>query len=362
MPTTSTYRVTFVLPHFTNVPIGGYKVVYEFANELVKRGHQVNVVLPLLMAPSGGIVSEIKNALRPIKHKLVPSKIITWFDLDPRVNVICCADLREKWLPEADFILATSWRTAPFVAGYSARLGRKLYLIQHLEVFGGPYEDVVATWKLPLEKLVIAKWLADFADSIGESSHAIRLGVDFDHFGLDRPIENRGPKAVMLYHDNYVKASWDGIYALELAREQIPDLSVVLFGTPIRPGELPRWIDYVHCATPSQLRSIYNQASILVHPSWAEGWPMPPAEAMTCGAAVVASANPGILDYLRPGETGITYRPRYWTELADAIVAILKDEKRRVEVAEAGHKDILQYTWTHATDRFLEVLGDCANR
>jgi len=160
----------------------------------------------------------------------------------------------------------------------------------------------------------------------------------------------------MLYHDGYVKASWDGINAMELAKERAPDLTAVLFGLPARPNGLPSWIEYVQNASASQLREIYNQASIFVHPSWAEGWPMPPAEAMACGAAVVAASNPGIMDYLKPGITGLTCRPKYWTELADAIVNLLTDEPRRVAIAKAGNEDIQQYTWGSAVASLLESM------
>jgi glycosyltransferase involved in cell wall biosynthesis len=275
--------------------------------------------------------------------------------LDTRVNLIFCADLREKWLPPADFIVATSWRTANFVAGYSAQQGKKLYLLQHLETFGGPYEDVVATWKLPLQKLTIAKWLSDFAESVGETSIPVRVGVDLDQFGLDQPIPARRPLAVMMYGDSYVKASWDGINALEVAKERIPELRAVLFGTPTRPP-MPDWIDYIQSASAAQLRQLYNEASLFVHPSWAEGWPAPPAEAMACGAAVVAAANPGIMDYIQPAKTALMSRPKYWTEIAENIVTLLTDEALRSQIAQAGNEDVKQYSWEHAQARFAEVL------
>src|SRR3546814_12065085 len=51
-----------------------------------------------------------------------------------------------------------------------AAKGRKFYLIQHLEDWTGPRERVLATWKLPLEKLVIARWLKDITIELGEST------------------------------------------------------------------------------------------------------------------------------------------------------------------------------------------------
>ena len=83
---------------------------------------------------------------------------------------------------------------------------------------------------------------------------------------------------------------------------------------------------------------------------------MPPAEAMACGAAVIAAANPGIMDYLKPNVTGLTSRPKYWTELADNLIALLSDEPRRIEIANAGNADIAQYTWERATNSFLEAV------
>lgn len=349
-------RVIFVLPSESNVPIGGYKVVYEYANALVARGHEAAVVLPKLMHARTGPVGEVRNRLWPHLHRHRNPGVVTWFKLDPRVQIVLCADLREKWLPSADFVFATSWRTAPLVAGYSGRLGRKMYLIQQLETFDGTYEEVITTWKLPLHKIVIAKWLRDLAESLREPSSYIPNGINFEEYSLDRPIQGRKPRVAALYHSDYVKACWDGINALELAKEQFPELSAVYFGVRAPREALPSWIEYVRAPLAPQLRQIYNEASIFLHPSWSEGWPLPPAEAMACGAAVVAAANPGVMDYLIPGKTALTARPKYWTELADALIGLLDDDQRRIDVAEAGHADIQQYTWDRATTSFIEAL------
>lgn len=349
-------RVTFVLPHATDVPIGGYKSVYEFANGLVERGYSVTVVLPWLMHPVKGAISEIKCSLRPLIHKLRKPHGISWFKIDPRVNLVFCSDLREKWLPASDFVVATSWRTVEFVAGYSGRLGKKLYLVQHLETFGGPYDEVIATWKAPLHKLTIAKWLGEFAEKLGEKYTPIRVGVDMHEFGLDIPIAGRPPVVSMLYGDSYVKASWDGINAIEVVKEKIPGLKAIVFGNPTRPP-MPDWIEYRQSIPGSELRKVYNQTSVFIHPSWGEGWPAPPAEAMACGAAVAGAANPGFMDYAKPGVTALISRPKYWTELADNVLGLLQDEALRTKIAQAGHEDVQQYSWERACERLAEVLG-----
>ena len=36
-------RFHFILPFSGRKPVGGFKVVYEYANELVRRGHEVQI-------------------------------------------------------------------------------------------------------------------------------------------------------------------------------------------------------------------------------------------------------------------------------------------------------------------------------
>jgi len=39
-------RITFLMPGYMWTPSGGYRVIYEYANRLVDRGHHVTVVHP----------------------------------------------------------------------------------------------------------------------------------------------------------------------------------------------------------------------------------------------------------------------------------------------------------------------------
>jgi glycosyltransferase involved in cell wall biosynthesis len=348
-------RITFVLPHATNVPIGGYKAVYQFSNGLVERGHQVTVILPWMTHPVPGIASAIKANLRPLIYRLKPPLRVTWFDVDPRVELKVTSDLRQRWIPESDFVIATSWATAPHVNSFSTNRGRKLYLLQHLETFGGPQDEVIATWKLPLQKLAIATWLNDYAESLGEKTIPIRVGVDLDQFGLDAPVESRANVVSMLYSDSVIKGGADGLKALAMVKRRVPDLQVRLFGS-CEPPSLPEWMTYERNVSGARLREIYNESAVFAHPSTSEGWPAPPAEAMACGVAVAASANPGILDYAKPGITAVTSKPGDWSELAGSISTLLTDRELRFRVAANAVEDVQQYSWKHAQQRFAEVI------
>lgn len=43
-------RYNFVLPNNDNVPIGGYKIIYEYANLLAEEGHDVTITFMLFDA------------------------------------------------------------------------------------------------------------------------------------------------------------------------------------------------------------------------------------------------------------------------------------------------------------------------
>src|SRR3546814_3213520 len=89
--------------------------------------------------------------------------------------------------PDADVVIATAWQTAEVVDRLPAAKGRKFYLIQHLEDWTGPRERVLATWKLPLEKLVIARWLKDIAIELGESTSYQPNAIDTAFFAMAVP-------------------------------------------------------------------------------------------------------------------------------------------------------------------------------
>ena len=107
--------MTFVLPGRFTYPSGGPKVVYQYANMLVKRGHTVNVVHPLYMR---NVKKTIRRVLIGIKSIFVRSKTRSWITIDPKVNMLYVFEPLPKYLPDADAVFATAWETAEYVRDY----------------------------------------------------------------------------------------------------------------------------------------------------------------------------------------------------------------------------------------------------
>jgi glycosyltransferase involved in cell wall biosynthesis len=354
--------ITWVLPRFQSFPSGGYRVVYEYANHLAARGHSVTALHPLRLGPALSPGRWWRRSAWSARiRRLRDRGRVTWFEVDARVDMRIVRSLDERHVPSADAIVATAWQTAKAIASYDASRGRKFQLIQHHETWGGPQEEIEASWRLPIDKIVISKWLREIA---AEAGHADRTryvpnGMDLETFRVIRPIAVRSARRIgMLSHPEEWKGVAYGLRALELARAELGQLDVVLFGTAKRPEHLPDWIDYVHDPAPRELVDLYNGWGVYLHPSLAEGWPLPPAEAMACGCALVAAGNPGVMDYAEDGRTALVAPLRDADALAAHLVRLARDDELRRTIAEAGNEAIRAYTWTRATDAFEAFLRE----
>jgi hypothetical protein len=226
-------KITFILPGSSRIPMGGYKVVFEYANCLSERGHAVTIIHPAHLNEKAvweeKLYHDVRYVLWRATGQFGPQG---WFKLRPKVRMVWVHSLRERNIPSGDAVVATGWPTAEYVATYGADKGRKFYLLQHYETWWGPEERVRATWRLPLRKIVIAHWLEDIARELGETSTYIPNGLDFNAFGCDVPISQRlCPNVLMLSHALEWKGTADGMMAMKIARLAVPDLTATGFAT-----------------------------------------------------------------------------------------------------------------------------------
>lgn len=356
--------ITFLLPFGGISPIGGFKVVYEYANRLAERGWCVRVAHPRFLSQEEGKVVKISfisharqwlgYQCRRITGDYRDYRPDSWFEIDPKVKMLYPKTPNPRHMPLSDIWVATAWYTAKWAATYS---GARIYLIQHLETWGASETDVMATWRLPLRKVVIARWLENVARDLGEHAQYIPNGLDFRTFGMDMPPEQRDPYAVaMLYHEADWKGSSDGLRALHEVKEKVPGLKTIIFGTSPAPSGLPAWVEYHHNPSQRTLREIYNRAAIFVSPSWTEGFGLTPAEALQCGAALAVTDNGGHREYSHQGETALLSLPKDPAALAANVIHLLEDQKLRLRLAHQGHRHIQKFTWDRAVASFESVL------
>jgi glycosyltransferase involved in cell wall biosynthesis len=289
---------------------------------------------------------------------------VHWHFVDPRIRLTYVNEPVASAVPDADAVIASVWGTAEYVRDYPKEKGEKFNLIQHYAVvFGNDKEQVHAIWKAPLHNILIAKWLLKIAEEIGcKDNRLIPIGLDTRKFHLIRPLNERPLRVAMLYHPTNWKGSADGIRAMEIARQKYPQLTGVFF-SQARPGKLPPWVEF-HRDPPQDclVKEIYNGSRIYLCPSWSEGFPAPPMEAMACGCALVTTDNGGVMEYAEHAKTALVSPPRDSEALAANLIRVLDDDALRLRIAEAGRKRMDDFPWEKSAAELEKALQDCVQQ
>lgn len=358
-------KVTFVLPGYGRLPGGGIKVVYQLANGLVERGHEACVVHLAFYRrrPSierGMIGVQAREVVSGIKDSLgaVPTHV-DWHRVRPEVELRYERVLSSAAVPDGDVVFATAWQTAESVVRLPESRGVGHYLVQGLEYWSGTSERVDATWRLPLRKFFIAPWLLERARRMGLNDlHLVPAAIDSDRFRATVPLARRRRRVAMLFSEWPGKRSGDCVRVMELVRSRVADVEAVFFGLGPRPETVPSWIEYVQSPSQEVLAAhVYNESSVYLCTSESEGWHLPPAEAMSCGCALVSTAIEGVSDYARPDDTALLHDVGDVRALADDVVRLLADDDLRMRMASAGRAAIASYTWDRSVDALLDGIA-----
>lgn len=349
-------KISFVLPPYSTAPIGGYRVVYEYANRLARRGHYVTVVhasrlrnIPHPLRQLSGIVAWI-NYWRGRLFRRRPG----WQRIDNRVTVLHVYEPTSARIPDGDVVFGTLWATTEYVIEYPVTKGQKFYLIQgpsEIDAWGAPKGRVDRLWRSPnLKKIVVARWLYERALEMGARHGDLRYipnAVDTNLFRLIEPLEIRPPSACMMFGSEARRGSWYGLEALEMVRAARPEFETTLFSTEPRPPGIPSWMRFVTNPPQDQLVALYNSSRIYVCSSLAEGWHLPPTEAMACGCALVSTDIPGVRDYATHGVTALLCSAEDSSNLARHIIGLIDDDPQRVALARRGWEFINSLNWEH---------------
>src|SRR3954462_9083777 len=115
---------------------GGTKVMVEYANRLHARGHGVTLVYPWYHTRAYNLKTWIKGPIKGAVNTLcrwLGQKEIRWAPV--RVPLKAVPSLSDRYLPDADILIATENHTIDPLEQVSASKGRKIYFIQHYETW-----------------------------------------------------------------------------------------------------------------------------------------------------------------------------------------------------------------------------------
>jgi glycosyltransferase involved in cell wall biosynthesis len=112
-----------------------------------------------------------------------------------------------------------------------------------------------------------------------------------------------------------------------------------------------------------ELVRLYNACEVFVSPSLYEGFGLPAAEAMACGAPVVATTAGAFPEVIEDGVSGLLVPPRDAGALAGAIERLRKDSYLRYKLGREGRRRINDhFSWRETAIRTLELYQDVRAR
>jgi glycosyltransferase involved in cell wall biosynthesis len=130
-------------------------------------------------------------------------------------------------------------------------------------------------------------------------------------------------------------------------------LPLVLTGHPLWGHAPPDGAVTVGHVPAGDLPALYGAATVVGYASRYEGFGLPPVEAMACGAAVVSTPVPAVVEVARDGVA--LFRSGDVDGLARTLAELAADPEQRQELARRGQEAVSQLDWSSTAARTVDV-------
>ena len=309
---------------------GGIIAPFSQVNELVARGHRVDVY-----APDERPVAWFPLRVRPKR-----------FERDGAAG------------PDCDIVVhvGDSFRTER-----SFGSARRYLLLQGKDYLWVGAAERKALLEAYADRrysiLAVSKWLADFVRERcnNEQVSVIGNGVDVARFYPDPEPHDR---VRLLVEGNPTDANKNIREALEVAARvrQYRNVEVWALGRKFpSPGALVSRIfeDPPQDAIPG----VYRTCDLLIKTSITEGFGLPHLEAMACGCVPATYACGGVVDFCRHGENSIVTGVGNIATLVWHILQFIGDEDTRRRLKANAIATARRNTWTRVADALERTFG-----
>jgi len=359
-------KITFILP-----PVdmsGGIKVIAIYAEALQNNGHEVVLISPPPpRLPLYDRFHSLAHGHGWPKYSAHSPSHLDDRNLDHRL-LESYRKPTDDDVPDADIIIATWWETAEWINELNASKGARAYFIQHHEVRPYfPVDNDRPSFLLPFHKITISKWLVDvmqnqYGDPVVD---CITNSVDFKQFHAPERGKQKRPTVGFMYSHAWFKGIDVSLAALQSVKQRIPDLRVICFGSN-KPGEahpIPDDFEFHFSPAQDSLRDIYAQCDLWLCGSRAEGFHLPPMEAMACRTPVVSTKVGGPMDIIESGVNGELVEVEDVEALADATERVLNlSEEEWLQLSKRSFQTVSNYSWDDAAGQFEQALKHACRR
>lgn len=353
-------KITFVLPSLSMV--GGVRVVAIYAEKLKQLGHDVFIV-----AQPPRPVKFITKVKAFLKRKPIPKTIKRPSYIDnldvPQKVLTSFRPIRNRDVPDADIVIATWWETAEWVNQLNTNKGAKVYFLQHYEVFDYlPVERCHATYRMPLHKIAIAKWIKDVVQkNYGDTQiDLVPNSVDKAQFFALNRHKQPHPTVGFLYSPTGFKGIDTTLDVIARLKQQFSNLRVVCFGNTKPNNHYANWddsIEFIYLPPQDTIRDIYAACDVWLTASRSEGFNLPAMEAMSCHTPVVSTREGWPAEAIIDGYNGYLCQVDDVDALTNATAKILAlSDADWLTMSQNAHKTVEDSSWDHSAQLFEQSL------
>lgn len=364
---------------------GGCRAFFEVANGLRERGYDVEIValggdhswydlkVPIrylaVPKPLNNILA-LYRVLR-LRSRQYYASALEGFAKKFGFHADLVRFLAEN-IPKADVHIAT-WYPTALALWSSGTNGKKLYFLQDFpelvfEAYGkfglGVFD---ATLRLPFDVFMCnSSYTASLVLERQPSAKVMVTGVGVDT-QIFKPYNSKlvsvkGKNIVMIIvRGQKFKGDDVSIKTLNVVAEKLP-VHALIVGKESKVKDLFSFVkpqftyDVFEDVDDCALAKLYSSADVFLFTSYAEGFGLPPLEAMACGTPVVTTDCKGNRDYAVNKVNSFIVQPGDIKAIAEAVIRILKSNRLREKLTEAGLETAKQWKWCKVVDKFEQAI------
>lgn len=135
-------------------------------------------------------------------------------------------------------------------------------------------------------------------------------------------------------------------------------MEAVIFGVPVRPSYMPKWITYRKNASTQETVEIYNIA-IFICASINEGYELTGAEAMACGAALVSTDYESVHEYTENEKNALLSPVCDVERLVANAVRLIENDSLRISQSHNGVEAMQSHSWDNAMEIMNKLIEKC---
>jgi glycosyltransferase involved in cell wall biosynthesis len=353
-------KISFLLPAIFKS--GGIKIIFEFANRLADKGH--NVVLYYPRIPYN-FYPDVKNPVYNIKRYI--KGILNYLPVadnsgENKFEIASVSRLNNHSIMDADVVIATAWPTAYSLNKLNESKGQKVYFIQGYEVWGPNEKAVNNSYLLLNYKITISVKLHDLLkNKFNVESVIIPNSIDFIKFNNLNKVYNELPVISFIYNNSFQKNMNGAISVLTKIKNEFGNVKIKCVGLKNQKS-IPPFIDFVENPSESEIVRFYCESDIFLFSSLMEGFALPPAEAMACKCAVVTNDVGAVSQYSTDKVSAIHCNPENPDELYEGIKYLLNNKDEMVKISENGYNIVRNtLSWKNSFKLFEEYLYKLVN-